>query len=70
MIEANLVILVVKTLSAVLLVIYLLFAVLISRQVFLMNKAIKTKLSGCLNLLSIAHILLVLLVFIAIILVR
>ena len=64
---SNILFLVVKTLVFVLLLIYFFVAILIARQVFLMNKAIKTKLAGCLNILVLLHILLVLGVLIFII---
>lgn len=60
----NLFILVIKTFVILLLFIYFLIGILIARQVWLMNRAIKTKLAGCLNCLAIFHIFLILLVFI------
>ncbi|MBN2015412.1 hypothetical protein JW766_01130 [Candidatus Dojkabacteria bacterium] len=63
----NLLHLVIKTFIIVLLFIYFLVSVLIARQVFLMNRAIRTKLAGCLNLLSILHIFLVLAVMVLIV---
>jgi hypothetical protein len=60
--------LVIKTFIVILLTIYFLVSVVVARQVFLMNRAIRTKLSGCLNLLGIIHTFLVLgvLVFVVI----
>lgn len=52
----NIMILVVKVSILLMLFIYLLIGVLIARQVFLMNRAIKTKLTGCLNLLVLLHV--------------
>lgn len=66
----NLIVLITKTLFLVLLFIYFLLSVLIARQVFLMNKAIKTKMKGCLNCLSLVHIFLVLLVLMAVVIVK
>gem|GEM_PF-5548526 len=66
----NLLILVAKTLLLVLLFIYFLLSILIARQVFLMNKAIKTRMKGCLNCLSLVQIFLVLLILMAVIIVR
>jgi hypothetical protein len=59
--------LVIKTFLIVSVLIYFLVAVLIARQVFLMNKAIKTKIAAILNILSIIHIFLVLSVLIVIV---
>ncbi len=58
---------VIKTFVIVLVFIYVLIGVLISRQVFLMNKAIKTKLAGCLNLVSLIHIIMIIALFVYII---
>ncbi len=55
----NILFIVIKTLVIVLLTMYFFIAVLIARQVFLMNKAIRTKLVGCLNLIVLLHIVLV-----------
>jgi len=70
MLPENLLFIAIKLLLIVLLVIYLLIAILIARQIVLMNKAIRTKLSGLLNLVSFIHILLVFVVLIVILLTK
>ena len=60
----NLFVLVIKTFVLMLLFIYFLVAILVARQVFLMNRAIKTKPAGCLNCLALVHVIFVLLVLI------
>jgi hypothetical protein len=65
--DSNVLTLVVKTFIIVLVFIYFLIGILIARQVFLMNKAMKTKIAGLLNFLSIVHIFLILVVLIVIV---
>lgn len=65
----TLLVVVAKTLGILLMFIYVLISILISRQIFLMNRAIKTKLAGFLNVIGIIHIVLVvcLMVFIIVV---
>lgn len=60
----SLMILVIKTFVLILLFIYFLVTILIARQVWLMNRAIKTKLAGCLNCLALLHVFLILVLLI------
>lgn len=63
----SLFILVIKTLVLLLLFLYFLVGILIARQVWLMNRAIRTRLAGCLNCIALVHVVVVLLVFIFIV---
>ena len=69
MLPENLLFISIKLLLVVLLLIYMLIAILIARQIILMNKAIKTKLSGILNLIGLIHIGLVFIVLIVVLLI-
>jgi len=60
---------IIKVFLMTLLFIYFLVGVLITRQVFLMNRAIKTKLAGLLNCLAIIHVFLIIFVLLIILIV-
>lgn len=67
--ERNIVILSAKGFVAAMLIVYFLVGILVARQVFLMNKAVKTKLAGLLNCLSIVHIVIILVMIVLVIVV-
>jgi hypothetical protein len=64
----SLMILVIKTLVLLLLFLYFLVGILIARQVWLMNRAIKTRLAGCLTCIAIVHVFLILFVLVFVVL--
>jgi hypothetical protein len=61
---SDLFMIVIKTFILVLLLIYFLVGFVIARQIWLMNRAIRTKLAGCLNLLAIIHVFLILIILV------
>lgn len=69
MVEKDLFIIIIKVFLGILLLIYFLVGILIARQVFLMNRAIKTKLAGLLNCIALVHIILILLALVYVIIV-
>jgi len=50
----------VKIFIVIMLIIYLLVGIIMTKQIFLMNKAIKTKLAGFLNCAALIHMALIL----------
>jgi hypothetical protein len=65
----DILVIIIKTFFIIFLFLYFLVGILIARQVWLMNRAIKTKLSGCLNLAALIHIFLILAVLVVAIIV-
>jgi len=65
--SSNVIIIMIKILTIVLLILYFGIAIMIFRQSWLMNRAVKTKLAGLINFLSLVHIfMIVILLFLAV----